>query len=175
MKEKVNRILDIGCGTGRHTVYLAAQGFHVYCLDSSPTALKLTIDKLSQQNLHAHLTFHDMTALPYDDEFFDAIICVQVIHHNVIAKIHETVGEINRVLKVGGLIWITVPVSKNEPSENQEEIEPGTFIPLNGIERGLPHHYFTRDEILSLFEGFSVIDFHLDPFNHHSLLARKNP
>jgi SAM-dependent methyltransferase len=173
-EESCERILDIGCGTGRHTVYLAQEGFEVYSLDISPTALKYTIDMLSTHDLSAHLTLHDMNILPFEDGYFDAVICIQVIHHNTVDRIHKTVQEICRILHEKGLIWITVPVSKNEPSETQKEIEPGTFIPQDGLERGLPHHYFTRGELILLFEGFTVMDLHIDPVNHYSLLARKN-
>ncbi|MBU7042946.1 MAG: methyltransferase domain-containing protein [Theionarchaea archaeon] len=174
-RKSCERILDIGCGTGRHTVYLAQNGFEVYGLDSSPTALKYTRDMLSSHDLSAHLTLHDMVSLPYDDDYVDAVICIQVIHHNTMDKIRKTVQEINRVLKMNGLVWITVPISKNEPSTHQKEIEPDTFIPQDGLERGLPHHYFTRQELILLFEEFTVINFHVAPVNHYSLLARKNP
>jgi predicted SAM-dependent methyltransferase len=96
-----------------------------------------------------------------------------VIHHNRLEAIQNTIKEITRVLRSGGVIWITVPVSKNEPSTTQEEIEPGTFVPQDGIEKGLPHHYFKMDEIPSLFPEFSIIDLHTDIFNHFSLIAEK--
>jgi len=66
-----------------------------------------------------------------------------------------------------------MPASKNEPSKRQEEIEPGTFLPLDGREKGLPHHYFRPEEIPILFNGFSVMDLHIDPVNHFSLIGRK--
>jgi hypothetical protein len=65
-------------------------------------------------------------------------------------------------------------VSKNEPSTTQKEIEPGTFIPLNGCEKGLPHQYFTKKEIKLILTKFSIVDLHIDPVNHYSVLARKN-
>ncbi|KYK32812.1 MAG: class I SAM-dependent methyltransferase [Theionarchaea archaeon] len=172
-KEKVKRILDLGSGRGRHLLYLAKKGFDVYGLDSSPTGLAYTIKVLSEENLAAHLTICDMIVLPYDDEYFDAVISVQVIHHNRLERIRNTLKEITRVLKDGGLVWITVPVSKNEPNTKQKEIEPNTFVPLDGIEKGLPHHYFKIEEIPPLFPQFSVIDLHIDPVNHFSLIARK--
>lgn len=174
-KENVNRILDLGSGGGRHTVYLASKGFDTYGLDSSPTGHAYTIGILSEKHLTAHLTLHDMAVLPYDDEYFDAVISVQVIHHNKLEDIQNTIKEITRVLRSNGLLWITVPVSKNEPSTKQKEIEPGTFIPLDGLEKGLPHHYFKREEIPPLFFGFSIIDLHIDSVNHFSLVARKIP
>ncbi len=172
-KKKMSRILDLGSGGGRHTVYLASRGFDTYGLDSSPAGLTYTISTLSKKRLTAHLTLHDMATLPYDDEYFDAVISVQVIHHNKLEGIKNTIKEITRVLRNGGLIWITMPVSKNEPSKKQKEIEPGTFIPLDGREMGLPHHYFKMEEISSLFLGFSIIDLHVDTTNHFSLIAKK--
>lgn len=172
-KEKVKRILDLGCGTGRHTVYLASQGYDVYGLDSSQYGLSHTKQTLQKMNLSANLLLHDMKALPYDDNYFDAVIAIQTIHHNKLKDIKRSIQEIHRVLKKQGLAWITMPVSKNEPSTNQTEIEPGTFIPLNGREKGLPHHYFTRLDIKKLFSDFVTVDLHVDSTNHYSLLLGK--
>ncbi len=143
-------------------------------LDVSHTALQHTLGVLAKKGLTAHLTLHDMVTLPYDTEYFDAVISVQVIHHNTLKNIKRTIKEVTRVLKNNGLLWITVPVSKNEPSTTQKEIESGTFIPLDGCEKGLPHHYFTKEEIKLILTKFSVIDLHVDPVNHYSVLARKN-
>jgi cyclopropane fatty-acyl-phospholipid synthase-like methyltransferase len=172
-KRKMKRILDLGCGSGRHTVYLASKGFDIYGLDLSPKGLMHTLEFLSERGLTAHLTLHHMTHLPYDSDFFDAVISVQVIHHNRIEDIRVTIKEITRVLKDKGLIWITMPASKKEPSKKQTEIEPGTFIPLDGIERGLPHHYFKAEEIPSLFQEFQIVNLHVDPNNYFSLIAEK--
>ena len=40
-----------------------------------------------------------------------------------------------------------------------DEPEPGTFIPLNGEEIGIPHHHFRLDEILKTFIDFRPISF----------------
>lgn len=170
---KANRILDLGNGGGRHLIYLARKGFDVYGLDSSPTGLAFTLSCLADENLVAHLTLSDMEKLPYDDHYFDAIISVQVIHHNMVSGIRNTINEIQRVLVDNGLIWITMPVSKNEPSKRQKEVEPGTFVPLDGIEKGLPHHYFPKDEIPGLFSECSILDLHVDNTNHYSLITQK--
>jgi SAM-dependent methyltransferase len=172
-KSGIKRILDLGSGGGRHTVYLAERGFDVYGLDSAPTGLAYTVVVLGKRGLSGHLTLHDMITLPYDNNYFDAVISIQVIHHNKIEGIRKTIAEITRVLRSEGFIWITMPVSKNEPSSRQEEVEPGTFLPLDGREKGLPHHYFRLDEIAPLFPSFQILDLHVDPTNHFSLLGRR--
>lgn len=172
-EKKVKRILDLGCGGGRHTVYLASKGFDTYGSDYSAKGLMHTLSVLRKKGLTAHLTLHDMTTLPFDDQCFDAVISIQVIHHNKLEDIHKTIQEITRVLKEGGFIWITMPISKHEPSKKQKTIEPDTVVPLNGHEKGVPHHYFKMDGILSLFPGFSVITLHIDQKNYLSLVAEK--
>jgi ubiquinone/menaquinone biosynthesis C-methylase UbiE len=172
-KNNFKRILDLGCGAGRNLVYLSERGFDLYGLDSSAAGLILTIGELNKKRLSAHLIIHDMKSLPYDNEYFDVVISIQVIHHNKLKDIKTTISEITRVLKKEGIIWITMPVSQNESSTKQEEMEPGTFLPLNGPEKGLPHHYFKKLEILQIFINFSIIDLHIDKANHYSLLARK--
>ena len=66
-----------------------------------------------------------------------------------------------------------MPVSKNEPSNLQKEVEPGTFVPLDGPEKGLPHHYFQKSEIAPLFASFEILGLDVDSTNHYSLIAKK--
>jgi hypothetical protein len=47
-------------------------------------------------------------------------------------------------------------------------------MPLDGRESGLLHHYFKKEELISAFEGFYVIDFHIDGKTHFSLTAKKS-
>ena len=166
-------VLDMGCGSGRHVVYLARQGFDVFGLDSSPQGLYLTGQWLAERGLPAHLLLHDITdPLPYPDAFFDAIISTQVIHHGDVATIKAIIAEIERVLKPQGFIFITVPQRKNQ-AKTFREIEPNTYLPLDGPEKGLPHHYFTPAELRLFFKNFDVAGIHLDAVAHYCLSGVK--
>ena len=170
-------ILDLGCGTGRHVVYLARSGFSVFGLDNSPEGLRITRQWLDEERLDANLRLQGMTEqLPYEDRFFDAVISVQVIHHADIATIRRIVQEITRILKPGGLLFVTVPQLKDGGpyaswGTNFEQVEPHTFLPLDGPEQGLLHHYFTPQELYEEFGGFDIADMHVDSVNHHCLLG----
>ena len=169
----VKRVLDLGCGSGRHTIFLAKMGFDVFGLDLAPTGLSETIHQLAEAGLTAHVTLSDIQQLPYDDEFFDAIISVQVIHHNRIKDIEETISEMWRVLKPGGLLWVTVPVPQGHPTKRGVEIESRTFVPLEGFEKGLPHHLFSEEELRTVFQDFLILDLHVYRDRHYSLIAEK--
>ncbi|MHA2026109.1 MAG: class I SAM-dependent methyltransferase [Candidatus Thorarchaeota archaeon] len=175
------RILDLGCGTGRHVVYFAGLGFAVYGFDASPKALSMTQEWLKEKNLTANLIEHLMEKqYPYDDDFFDTVVSIQVIHHNLMKDIQNTVSEIERVLRPGGLLFVTFPILHPGPVEEERDwklvkIEEGTYLPQRGWERGIPHHYFELDEISEVFSAFDLLDIFLDATDHRCVLARLRP
>jgi len=168
-----NTVLDLGSGTGRHVVYLVKCGFSVFGLDNSLEGIEATRRWLAEEGLEADLRLQSMTeTFPYKDGFFDAVVSVQVIHHADVVTIRGIVGEISRVLKKGGLLFVTVPKLRNQ-GETFEQLEPNTFVPLDGPEKGLPHHYFTPEELQQVFRDYDIVDIHLDEWEHYCLSAFK--
>ena len=154
-------------------VYLAKKGFSVCGLDHSSEGMKVTRQWLADEGLAAKLRLQSMTErLPYEDAFFDAVVSVQVIHHADVATIREIVEEVSRVLKRVGFLFVTVPKLRNQ-GETFAQLEPNTFIPLDGPERGLPHHYFTPEELREVFGGYDIEDIYLDVWDHYCMLAFK--
>ena len=71
--DKQTRILDIGCGTGRHSIELTKRGYHITGIDLSDSLLKRAREKASEQNLVIDFQKHDARQLPFNQEF-DAVI-----------------------------------------------------------------------------------------------------
>ena len=69
------RILDIGCGTGRHSIELAKRGYKVVGIDLSESMLKRAKEKALEENLPIDFQKHDARKLPFLDEF-DLIIMI---------------------------------------------------------------------------------------------------
>ena len=177
-KEKgVRRVLDLGCGTGRHLIYLSKKGFEVFGLDASPKALEISEKWLNEEKEKAELQLHRIEhEFPYENGFFDAIISIQVIHHNLMKDILFTINEIERILKSKGIIYITFPRlggGSKIDSWELKEIEKGTYIPQAGREKGLPHHFFTIEEINEVFKSFNLLEIYDDRTNHRAILAIK--
>ena len=148
------RILDLACGTGRHSLYLAKQGFAVYATDAAGTGIEITQQKAAVAGLDVRCSVHDMREAPFNDAFFDAVICTWSIHHGRLADIVRNVAEVYRILRPGGTAVIDVPSVMTWDCGHGREIEPGTYIEVNEEERDVPHHYFTRQEVLRLFARF---------------------
>jgi ubiquinone/menaquinone biosynthesis C-methylase UbiE len=158
------KILDLACGTGRHTLYLAKMGFDVYATDMSGTALKMAGEKAEKLNLNSiHFTEHDMRSIPFAGDFFDAVICTLAIHHGTVAQIQKTIDEVHRVIKPGGTFVTDMPSIATAMRETVEEIEPHTYLFVHSeMESDVPHHYTTREEIKGFFKDYSKLSIRLN-------------
>src|SRR2546428_13415624 len=67
--------------------------------------------------------------MPYQDEFFDAVLAVRVIHHTSIGNITKIVHELDRVLKPKGFLFLQVPSYESGTFDSGTIwAEPGTLI-----------------------------------------------
>jgi len=66
---KATRILDIGCGTGRHSIELARRGYTVVGVDFSESQLERAKEKASRQKLQIDFQKYDARYLPFAHEF----------------------------------------------------------------------------------------------------------
>src|SRR5665811_1420331 len=66
---KQSRILDIGCGTGRHSIELTKRGYKVTGVDLSDSQLERAKAKATEQNLRIDFHKHDARNLPFSQEF----------------------------------------------------------------------------------------------------------
>jgi SAM-dependent methyltransferase len=68
------KILDVGCGTGRHSIELTKRGYSVTGIDLSEAQLAGAIEKAEKENLKIDFQKHDARNLPFDKEFDAAIM-----------------------------------------------------------------------------------------------------
>jgi SAM-dependent methyltransferase len=110
-----DRLLDLGCGFGRHAYEALRRGGHVVACDLSTTELvevrglmgaMAEVGEAPPDGLAACVTA-DATRLPYPDNAFDRIIASEVMEH--IGDDEGTLAELHRVLAPGGTLAVTVP------------------------------------------------------------------
>ena len=165
-QEGLKTILDLGCGTGRHTLLLLQAGFQVYGCDASEKALKIARAALPEVPFQQC----DMTSLPYENQFFDGILCYAVIQHGEIARVKKAIAETYRVLRHGGILFLTVPSTEHPEFLTGQEIEPNTKLNIDAIDGSMPHHYFTEPEMRDLFQRFDIL-----VLKHYRAPSEKDP
>jgi SAM-dependent methyltransferase len=176
----VNKILDLGCGDGRHLRYFSELGYQLYGFDISPTALHLAEDWLHTDGLSTELACGDMTALPWPTDFFDALVSVQVLNHGYLEEIEAAIDETYRVLKPLGWFYLCLqtgppPDPNDDPS--LQNLAPNTYANVSDDEGiGVPHYYFSERELLEAFSCFNLeTGPYLDKRGKTCLLLRKPP
>jgi arsenite methyltransferase len=120
------RVLDIGCGTGTHTLIAARQvgpSGHVTAIDMTEAMIARTragAEELGLSNVDARLGF--VEALPLADESRDVVISNGVV--NLCPDKEAVMKEIVRVLRPGGRLQIAdVVVHKEVPQSAKDDIE----------------------------------------------------
>ena len=163
MKDRrVQKVLDLGCGPGRHVVYLSRQGFEVHGLDISPAGVERCRKELEQHQLQATVQVADMLSIPYPDAYFDWVLSVQVIYHTTAATLKQAIQHVRGKLTAGGFFYVTFPPLDNIGADSGQEIEPRTYLKEEDGEP-LLHHYVTPEEIDELMAGFTTLEKRLDP------------
>lgn len=178
-KNKVKKVLDLGCGSGRHLVFLAKNGFEVYGIDIAKHGIKIAKEWLKRERLKADLRVGDIyKRLPYKDNFFDAIISIKTLHHGKIEWIRRAIKEIKRILRPNGLIFVTIRKhlpKKYIPKDKLYGIKwiaPRTYIILGGPDKGMPHYRFNKKILRKEFKGFKIIDLWVDSESYYCLLGQ---
>ena len=102
------RALEVGCGEGLFLIPLAKQHqrLEVWGVDNNNTRLNRAKEKSRQDNLtNVHLLLQGASDLAFQDEYFDAVICVNVFFNmESIETVRKTLTQMNRVCKKEGRI-----------------------------------------------------------------------
>ena len=102
------KILEVGCGNCRNLLPFAKAGFDCYGIDFSKEMLKHAKVFCKKHNINVKLKQADATKLPFNNETFDYVLFVAVLHHLNPDKQEKALQEIKRVLKPNGMALITV-------------------------------------------------------------------
>ncbi len=165
-KEGKTKILELGGGQGRDTLYFAQNGFHVHVLDYSDSAINAIAEKTRKLGLAGSVTAlrRDVRdPLPFEDESFDGcyshmLYCMAL----TTAELEFLSSEVRRVLRPNGLHIYTVRHT-NDPHygtgihRGEDMYEVGGFIV----------HFFSRQKVERLAKGYEIVS--VDEFEEGKL------
>lgn len=152
-------VLDLGCGTGRHTIYLASNGFEVSACDISKTGIEITktrAEKYGFENIRYGI--ENMYNMSYKDERFDAILCIWVQGHGMREEIQNGINEAHRILKDKGTFFTDFVTVDDITYGIGDEIADNTFVGGRPGEEEIPHYYTTEKDLRLMFKNYSKLD-----------------
>src|ERR1041384_5305233 len=80
-------VLDIGCGVGRHLLYLGERGFKVTGVDISPSSIQQSAALCAGRGINFDGHVSDMYNLPWPEDTFDGAFAIATINHHLRADI----------------------------------------------------------------------------------------
>ncbi len=193
-----DRLLDVGCGEGRHCFGALERGARVVGIDvdaeallRSAAALRYRAGELGRSGA---LLRGDAFSLPFPDASFDAAICSEVMEH--VHDVDAAARELVRVLRPGARCAITVPTAPSEwmylhlgdeyfetPGGHIRIFSPRTLrdhlvrAGLRPLSVGFAHAFHTPYWALRSLVGLSVSDDHpwVRAYRHFLLMATASP
>jgi SAM-dependent methyltransferase len=175
VKHKVQKILELGCGQGRDSLFFASKGLEVYAIDSSKIAIENLKLKLKELNLDINLKNIDtVEGLPFPNNHFDAVYSHMFYNMGFSDdELKFLFDESNRILKENGRLSFSV--------RNDKDImyKKGTKIAENIYDiNGFHIKFFTKEDIKffmnSNFEIRKIIPDYEDPVSLYFVFCYKN-
>ncbi|MFA5060791.1 MAG: class I SAM-dependent methyltransferase [Candidatus Pacearchaeota archaeon] len=158
LREKKGRVLDIGCGSGRN--FIKIKGLKWFGIDFSKKMLDYAKISAKNKGINIELKKSDSVKIPYEDNYFNYVLCYAVLHCvDSDKKREETIKEIYRVLKPKSQALISV-WGKNSPRLRSKEKE--CFVPWTVKEKTKINRYtyiYDKKELEEIVEniGFKIL------------------
>jgi ubiquinone/menaquinone biosynthesis C-methylase UbiE len=151
------KVLDLGSGSGRNMQKVNCG--KMYLVDFSSEMMRLAEERAKKLGIEIETKQGDLINIPYEDEFFDNIICISTLHCLKPEDHKKAIEEIYRVLKKGGKALIGV-WNFNSKRFNQKQ---GKEKMIKWTDKGERYYYlFDEEEVHDLFKeiGFEIISNH---------------
>jgi len=173
-KYAVKRILELGCGQGRDTIFFASNGFDVHAIDSSKIAIGNIKQKIRGKNISLHLKhFEASQALPFEAGYFDAVYSHMFYNMRFTdEELSYLFKESSRVLKNNGLLYFSVRSDKDVLYNKGKKID-NKIYEINGFQI----RFFTKELIESFlanyFEINNIEESYEEPVNLYLVFCNK--
>jgi len=152
------RVLDLGCGGGRHAILLAQNGYQVSAVDFAAAAITQAKAGAEAAGVSSVIDFTvgDALALPYAADYFDVVNDDGCLHHIDPRDWNTYVQGIARVLKSSGIL--RVKAFSKHCAYYEQHLKPDSSSQWLHLAGSGYTYFFSKDDIQELFaDRFEVI------------------
>ena len=159
---KGSRFLELGCGAGNITLFVAKKGFETHGIDIVPEAIRWAKEKMTLSNTKADFKIGNILDLNcYSDNYFDFIVDGETLHSIINSDRKRCLTSIFRVLKKGGYFLaganlVNEKVTTSSDSDQESYFDPRTRCLYHN---NVPYYYLSQEqEFLSEIKeaGFQI-------------------
>jgi SAM-dependent methyltransferase len=159
------KVLDLGCGAGRHALFFAEAGFDAYASDISEVGVRELQVVAAKRNVvvQTHATpGQDLSH--YENGTFDAVLCCGVMYYLTLAEAEQMMSEVLRVLRPGGKFCLITRTDRDGRCQQATPVGPCTWH-LHALGPGAPSNmeedmdmlFFSNAEIERMFSSFANV------------------
>ncbi len=124
--EAGSKVLDLGFGDARNTMFLIEQGYDVHGIEISQEIVDLSMVRLSKFGMKADLKVGRNSAIPYTDEYFDIVLGCHVSYYcDDGQSFEDNLKEFARVLKPRAWFITSLPMRESYIFDGAEELSDG--------------------------------------------------
>ena len=155
---KPSKAVDIGCGEGFYSIYLASKGFDVLGIDISEKAIEYAKKNAKEQGVVAHFMPLDLYDLDQLAEKFDFVLEWAIMHHIMPPQRQKYVEGLTNLLNDKGK-YLSVCFNEKSPMFKKSGEKFRTSPPGANVPAGTKLYFSSLDELKSLFEShFKIIE-----------------
>lgn len=143
-------VLDLGCGMGANSIFLAERGFEVTCVDKD----KDNIDYIKKNHSTINAVNKDILEFDFPDKEYDLVLAINLLHFFEFEDVKLLINKILKSLKKEGLVYLQV-FSKNNPYKEFSHL----------FDKKELQDFFSKNKVIEI-EQFSKKENHL-PIGKH--------
>lgn len=152
----VKRVLDLGCGSGWLSIFLAREQFLVTGVDVAAHAIELARQWADKEDLKVSFDVYDIAALPYPASSFDSVVANSIFEHLTAELARATMQKLKEILVPGGTLFACFDKVGSGPGEYYL-LDDGTHVYTDKGRRGMLLRNFSDEELSFLLADWHII------------------
>lgn len=151
------KVLDLGCGLGRHAIAFASAGFQVTAADRSLTAIRHLNEWADSLQLSIETQVCDFRSESLPSGIFDVVLSYNVIYHGSREQFGLAIQQARKLLKQQGIFFFTCPSRRDGKYGFGERVEPHTYRCERSVTPGDIHYFADEQDLAELLTGFRTL------------------